>query len=54
MNQDKEDYYTFLAATQIEKKEALLFQNVKERINSVLSTDLDAYLAAGKKIRLLD
>lgn len=53
-NQNKEDYYAFFVDTGIQAKEALLFENIKKRINATLDTDLDMYLAAGKKIQLLE
>lgn len=52
-NQNKEDYYAFFADIDIQTKEALLFENVKKAINTALNTDLERYLAAWKKIQLL-
>lgn len=53
-NQNKQDYYAFFAESGIQKKEKILFENVRKNILESWHLDISTYLSTGKKITLLE
>ena len=52
-HQDKEGYYRYFCESKLQEKESLLFERVKKQLCDMFSINIEEYLLAWKKIRLV-